>query len=300
MGLFGFTGTDSYLSLDRTNWKWGGININLLVLAVVYRGAAIPAYWLPPDKRGNSGGRERMALLQRFIGRFGKSRINRPLAGRGFVGDQWMAWLTKQQIPFFIRIRNNSISANSRGQKTRVEQLFYTLKPGEIKCLPHSRPLGQCTVCLNALRLADGGLLLVASNRLAQDAVTIYGLRWEIETLLGCLKGRGFKLEETRVLDHLRIKKLLVLPWPHLAGPLRPAIGNTVVCCPSRPKHTGAGHKAFLGTGWIVSVPDCLMSFQGRLSDLENCFHCAGPNSTSGTSCRGFANSQLIFVMCRA
>ena len=211
----------------------------------VYRGAAIPAYWLPPDKRGNSGGRERMALLQRFIGRFGKSRINRPLAGRGFVGDQWMAWLTKQQIPFFIRIRNNSISANSRGQKTRVEQLFYTLKPGEIKCLPHSRPLGQCTVCLNALRLADGGLLLVASNRLAQDAVTIYGLRWEIETLLGCLKGRGFKLEETRVLDHLRIKKLLVLPWPHLAGPLRPAIGNTVVCCPSRPKHTSAAQSIF-------------------------------------------------------
>ena len=40
MKLFGFMDTDYYLSLDRTNWKWGKTNVNLLVLAVVYRGAA--------------------------------------------------------------------------------------------------------------------------------------------------------------------------------------------------------------------------------------------------------------------
>lgn len=98
--------------------------------------------------------------------------------------------------------------------------MFYTLKPGEIKSLSRLRPLGQCQVYLSALRLADGELLIVASNRLTQDAVKIYGLRWEIETLFGCLKDRGFKLEETRVVAYLRIKKLLVLPviafcWAH-------------------------------------------------------------------------------------
>ena len=30
------------LSLDRTNWKWGKRNINILMLAIVYRGIAIP------------------------------------------------------------------------------------------------------------------------------------------------------------------------------------------------------------------------------------------------------------------
>jgi hypothetical protein len=223
MRLFGFIDTDFYLSLDRTNWKWGSVNINLLVLAVVYRGAAIPVYWLPLNKRGNSNSRERIALMQRFIGQFGKGRVKGLLADREFIGDQWMGWLTEQQIPFFIRIRNNSISTNSQGQKTRVDQLFYTLKPGEIKCLPQLRPLGQCKVNLNALRLADGVLLIVASNRPTQDAITIYGLRWEIETLFGCLKGRGFKLEETRVVGYRRIKKLLVLPviafcWAHKVG----------------------------------------------------------------------------------
>ena len=84
-------------------------------------------------------------------------------------------------------------------------------------------PLGQCKAYLSALRLADGELLVAASGDRVQDAIKIYGLRWEIETLFGCLKGRGFKLEETRVVDYLRIKKLLVLPviafcWAHKVG----------------------------------------------------------------------------------
>jgi hypothetical protein len=37
MKLYGFTDIAYYLSLDRTNWKWGQININLLELAVVYQ-----------------------------------------------------------------------------------------------------------------------------------------------------------------------------------------------------------------------------------------------------------------------
>jgi hypothetical protein len=50
--------------------------------------------------------------------------------------------------------------------------------------------------------LADGELLVVASGSLVQDAIKIYGLRWEIETLFGCLKGRGFKLEEPPVVAY--------------------------------------------------------------------------------------------------
>jgi hypothetical protein len=212
MKLFGFTDADYYLSLDRTNWKWGSTDINLLVLAVVYRGAAIPVYWLPLNKRGNSNSRERRALLQRFIGQFGKSRIKGLLADREFIGDTWMRWLIQERIPFIIRIRNNSISTNRRGQKTRVDRLFEALKPGDTKRLRQSKPLGQGKVYLSALRLADGELLVVASGGLVQDAIKTYGLRWEIETLFGCLKGRGFKLEESRVVGYLRIKKLLVLP----------------------------------------------------------------------------------------
>lgn len=46
MQLFCFLETDYTLTLDRTNWKWGEKNINILMLAVVYKGVAIPVYWV--------------------------------------------------------------------------------------------------------------------------------------------------------------------------------------------------------------------------------------------------------------
>ncbi|MDR8201979.1 hypothetical protein ABPitt_20770, partial [Acinetobacter baumannii] len=53
------------LTLDRTNWKWGKRNINILMLAIVYRGIAIPILWTLLNKRGNSDTKERIALIQR-------------------------------------------------------------------------------------------------------------------------------------------------------------------------------------------------------------------------------------------
>ena len=67
MSLFDFLNRDYYLALDRTNWKWGEKNINILVLAVVYRGIAIPIYWKLLKKRGNSNYYERIELLSRFV-----------------------------------------------------------------------------------------------------------------------------------------------------------------------------------------------------------------------------------------
>lgn len=223
MRLFGFTDSDYYLSLDRTNWKWGKININLLVLAVVYRGAAIPVYWLPLNKRGNSNSRERIALLKRFIDQFGRDPIKGILADREFIGDQWLGWLLEQKIPFTIRIRNNGYTTNAQGERIRVDQLFYTLNPGEERIIRDARKLGRHRVHISGLRLSDGEMLIVVSDHFEPQAIQIYGLRWEIETLFGCLKGRGFKLEETRVVGYLRIKKLLVLPviafcWCHKIG----------------------------------------------------------------------------------
>jgi len=50
-----------------------------------------------------------------------------------------------------------------------------------------------------------------------------YARRWQIETLFGCLKSRGFGLEETHLQDSERLKKLLgllaiALCWSWLCG----------------------------------------------------------------------------------
>ncbi|ATZ68895.1 transposase (plasmid) [Acinetobacter haemolyticus] len=53
--------------------------------------------------------------------------------------------------------------------------------------------------------------LLVVSPMFNASAIRDYALRWEIETLFSCLKGRGFNLENTRLTDPRRVKKLIAV-----------------------------------------------------------------------------------------
>jgi len=76
---------------------------------------------------------------------------------------------------------------------------------------------------LSGLRLSDGELLIVVTNESPGNAIKVYGLRWEIETLFSCLKGRGFNFEDTHMIDPERIKKLMALLaiafcWAHKVG----------------------------------------------------------------------------------
>ena len=93
------------LCLDRTNWKFGKTNINILMLAVAYKGIAIPLFWVLLDKRGNSNTRERAELLKRFFDVFGKEKIRRLTADREFIGSEWIAFLKKEEIPFCLRVK---------------------------------------------------------------------------------------------------------------------------------------------------------------------------------------------------
>lgn len=223
MKLFGFLETDYYLTFDRTNWQWGKRDINILMLAVVYKGIAVPVYWMLLNKKGNSNTRERIALLKRFIREFGKGRIIKFLADREFVGEKWFNWLQSEEIDFAIRVKKNTRVTNGRGCFVQARHLFRTLKPGETLVLAGARKMTGAAVYLSALRLDDGELLIVATAKPCVDAIETYALRWQIETLFGCLKSRGFNFEDTHVTDRRRIKRLLVVAviafcWAHRVG----------------------------------------------------------------------------------
>lgn len=226
MALFGFLDTPFYLAMDRTNWQWGKKNLNILMLAVVYKGVAIPIYWLLLNKKGNSDTRERIAIMKRFIRQFGKERLLGVLADREFIGERWLTWLKTENIGFYIRIKKDAKVPNSQGNPVQVKQLFQFLKVGEALTLRKAKRMTGVDVYLSGLRLEDGELLIVAADKACPDAIAIYAKRWEIETLFSCLKGRGFNLEETRVTDRSRIKRLLVVPviafcWAHRTGEWR-------------------------------------------------------------------------------
>lgn len=169
------------------------------MLAVVYKGVAIPVYWMLPDKQGNSNTRERIALVKRFVREFGKARIIKFLADREFVGEKWFGWLQSEGIDFAIRIKKDTLVAKGRGCFVQARQLFRRLRPHETLVLAGARKMTGTAVYLSALRLDDGELLIVATAKPCFDAVETYALRWEIETLFGCLKGWGFNFEDTHV-----------------------------------------------------------------------------------------------------
>ena len=55
------------LIMDRTNWKFGEVNINILMIGISYKNVAIPLLFKMLDKRGNSHTEERIALIEKFI-----------------------------------------------------------------------------------------------------------------------------------------------------------------------------------------------------------------------------------------
>ena len=223
MTLFGFLDNDYYLTFDRTSWKWGKKDINILMLAIAYKGIAIPVYWLLLNKRGNSSTRERIALTKRFITQFGKKRIIKFLADREFVGKKWFEWLKSEGIDFAIRIKKNNLASNSRGESVPVQNLFRDLKVGETMILIGARTAYETKLYLSALRLEDGELLIIATAKNCTNAIESYAKRWEIETLFSCLKSRGFNFEDTHLTHRRRIKSLLFVLviafcWAHRVG----------------------------------------------------------------------------------
>ncbi len=226
MAMFGLEGTPVTLSIDRTNWKWGKKNINILMLSAVYRGTALPLFWMLLPKRGNSSTAERIKIIKRFIRCFGRDSIDCLLGDREFIGEDWLAWLLEKKIHFCIRIKDNFVTVNEYGVELLMRQLFHDLRRGETRIIHDKRKVLNHALHLSALKLMSGEFLILISDRLLDDPISLYGKRWEIETLFGCLKGRGFNFEDTHVTKPKRISSLIALLtvafcWSHRTGEWR-------------------------------------------------------------------------------
>jgi hypothetical protein len=211
------------LSMDRTNWKLGKLNINILVIGIVHKAIAFPIVWISLPKQGNSNTAERIDLMQRFIDIFGIAKIKCLTADREFIGQLWFSYLLENFIHFRIRIRDNFQVTNAKGQLVSVKTLFRDLKPGKYKILRGRRTvLGHKLFVVGSLA-PDGEYLIVVTAEDPQHAIEDYLQRWGIETLFGCLKSRGFRFESTHMTKPDRVDKLVALLaitfcWCHLTG----------------------------------------------------------------------------------
>jgi DDE family transposase len=191
------------LALDRTEWWMGHKPVNLLVLAVVCAGCAVPVGWMVLEKTGASDTNERIALLQAFLARFGKHKIRFVTADREFIGADWIAWLLQAQVPFRIRIKAGEYLLAPDGTKKRAGEWFQWRA---CSCKKRRMWLWGLPVFVGGKRLRRNReeFLIVVSSQ-ASDLLEEYRLRWKIETLFQAFKGRGFEMESSRLTEPVRL-----------------------------------------------------------------------------------------------
>ena len=181
------------------------------MLAVVHEGVAIPLLWWMLDKRGNSNQTERILLMEEFRDLFPDVKVASLTADREFVGTDWFGYLLEDpKMPFRIRIRETELLFDGE-ESVNGKRLFEGLKVGERRVLKCERRLWGHWVQVAALKLLDGELMIIVTQRWVETAISNYGKRWGIETLFGILKSRGFNLEDTHLKEMERLSKLVAL-----------------------------------------------------------------------------------------
>ena len=225
------------LAIDRTNWKLGKSNINLLVLGVVYKGMTIPLLWtfLTKDnvensetvqigKRGNSNTQERKDILEKFINIFGSEKIDLLVADREFIGKDWFNWLDEKKIKFLIRIRNSSLIGNSINKKVSASTLLSGAEDDDFIIFDKNK-IFDLELYIGGIKSSKSRdrLILVSNAKISKKSLEIYRKRWEIETMFGAFKSKGFNLEESKLTDGYKVEKLMAFlsigfVWVFLAG----------------------------------------------------------------------------------
>ncbi|WVL02410.1 hypothetical protein Dongsha4_08705 [Cyanobacterium sp. Dongsha4] len=139
------------------------------------------------------------------------------------MGKQWLTYLMiEPQIPFRLRIKANH--KISDGRKTLSAKIVFAhLQKGEQITLRAKCWVWGRKVCVSALLLDDGELLIIISNQKNSHAISDYAHRWGIETLFGIFKTKGFNLESTHFNQQERLSKLfalmsLAMCWAILMG----------------------------------------------------------------------------------
>lgn len=204
------------LVLDRTNWKFGKTDINILMLGVAYKNMAIPIMFKMLGKKGNSHTSERITLMSQFISWFGKDCIDCLVADREFIGHHWLDYLTENRIRYYIRLRNNfKVYCFDRNQEKPVFWLFNTLKINELYHYPKIVKINNVMCYVSGTKIigSDGKtefLIHVSFNK-PEESVDYYKKRWEIETLFKAMKSSGFNIEKTHLTDLARLEKLFMI-----------------------------------------------------------------------------------------
>lgn len=214
--------SSEHLSLDRTNWKIGQKNINLLTLGLVWKKCFIPLCWIQLDKRGNSNYEERKALINRFIRlwkKAGREIVGMILIGdREFIGYKWMEFLQKAKMSFIFRLRDNmyvELQTHLSGKHRKSLKYFskYIEKYGIYALSMELNGFTYTVVMIKNTKYdpQEPYLYFISDLQNARQISEEYLKRWSIECCFKHLKTNGFNLEAMNFKDDKKITLMMAV-----------------------------------------------------------------------------------------
>lgn len=197
-------------TLDRTNWQFGKIDINILTLAAIYKGYSIPLCWALLPHKGNSNISDRVTIIERLLAFVPLERIECLLADREFIGREWFHYLHSQGVKFCIRIKENTLVFSARkNRQIKLRKFLRYLSAGQVREM--ETVIHGMALYLSCTRIGTGELLILATDHKRADSFEIYSQRWTIETMFKSLKSLGFNFEDTHQKDLDRVAKIMLL-----------------------------------------------------------------------------------------
>lgn len=205
--------SDLILCMDRTNWKYGKMHINFLVVSLYINGVGYPIAWrlLPKrTKRGNSDTSHRIAIIKKVLKLLKPTQIKCLLMDKEFIGEDWLKWLNQQQITYIARIKDNALvneklsvksyrKGRSRRNMMRSEVTIY----GQRVYLSYKRITGK--------NRRSEYLFTVSNQVSGESMLELYAERWSIEQMFSHWKSRGFDFECSHIINRKRLMGLIGL-----------------------------------------------------------------------------------------
>ena len=196
------------LIVDRTNWEKRRHYINILSVAVSYKGRALPLYWMVFGKKGNSSLEQWkqvlfpvIIVLQQMSWLSDKTIHIHVVADREFASPKLAEWLkTIYDVTVTLRIKASMYLTGEDTPETKVASLIRRMKKGSRYVLYNQVLTRDSNFKMNVLLTWDkdyGEPLVVATtSRNPAQVDATYRQRFNIEHMHKDWKSNAFDLKK--------------------------------------------------------------------------------------------------------
>ena len=210
------------LIVDRTDWKKRRQYINILSVAVSYKGRALPLYWMVFGKQGNSSLEQWkqvlfpvIIVLQQMSWLSDKQIHIHVVADREFASPKLAEWLKNiYDVAVTLRIKASMYLTGEDTPEIKVASLIRSMTKGSRHILYNQVLTRDCNFKMNVLLTwkeeYDEPLVVATTSGNPAQADETYEKRFSIEPMHKDWKSNAFDLEKTRVTDPKRIETLLI------------------------------------------------------------------------------------------